>query len=276
MAPFPDERDVRELYVDEGVFSVRAPNPYAGTLAFRVLEPLYQKHGTDLRFIARQCLRRVRPAAPAVLDFGCSTGRLLNAFRLAMPDVDLHGIDIDPQAKTNALPGLQERIVIDDFLQHRFARRFDVITMRFVIEHLLDFAPYIERAVALLEPGGILFLSTPDLDSPQARQLGEKWALINDPKQKIGHLRWFNRGSLQFLARRFGLQMEKCVNRGEVIWHLPRPLQALLRKVLGADPVSGRHIKRYTPRILNATFIDGVLAQTLSCGDGLYAFLRKP
>jgi tRNA(Met) C34 N-acetyltransferase TmcA len=147
--------------------------------------------------------------------------------------------------------------------------------MRFVIEHLLDFRAYVARAVEVLKPGGVLFISTPDIDSAQARQLKEKWQLINDPKQKIGHLRWFNRQSLSFLAKEFGLRVEKCLNRGEMIYHLPLFAQRPLRKVLGTDPVSGRYIKYYTPRIMNATFLDGVLSHTLSYGDGVYVFMRK-
>jgi 2-polyprenyl-3-methyl-5-hydroxy-6-metoxy-1,4-benzoquinol methylase len=278
MDPFPTQRDIEELYVQQGVFSTRAPNPYVNRLAFRFLEPLYQRYGTDLRFIAKQCLARVPTRRPAVLDVGSSTGRLLNAFKLAAPELevtDLTGIDIDPNAKAKAISYLRDRIVIGDFLQHRFERQFNVVTMRFVIEHLLDFRSYILRAVELLAPGGVLFLSTPDMDSRQARQLGERWQLVNDPRQKIGHLRWFNRKSLHFLAAEFGLRIERCLNRGEFLYHLPAFAQRVLRSVLGTDAVSGRFIRYYPLRILNATFLDGVLAQTFSYGDGLYAFLKK-
>jgi SAM-dependent methyltransferase len=278
MDPFPTFRDIEELYVKEGVFSVRSANPYAHTWSFRFLEPLYQKYGTDLRFIAKQCLKLVPNQRPAVLDIGCSTGRLLNAFNHAATEMEvssLTGIDIDPNAKSNAIPYLRDRIVIGDFLQHRFERQFDIVSMRYVIEHLLDFRAYVARAVSILKPGGILFISTPDIDSAQARQLKDEWKLINDPRQKIGHLRWFNRRSMDFLANEFGLQMEKCTNRGEMIYHLPLSVQRVLRKLLGTDAASGRFISHYTLRIINATVFDGVLSHTLNYGDGLYAFLRK-
>jgi 2-polyprenyl-3-methyl-5-hydroxy-6-metoxy-1,4-benzoquinol methylase len=276
MYPFPTYGDIEELYIKEGVFSVQRPNPYQGSLSFRVLEPLYQKYGTDLRFIARQCLN----LAPnkRVLDIGCSIGRLLNSFRLVDPEMDLsdlNGIDIDPSAKQNAIPYLKDRIIIGDFVEHEFDQKFDVITMRFVIEHLLDFNAYLARVIRILNPGGILFISSPDIGSAQARLLRDKWQLINDPAQKIGHLRWFNRESIGFLARKYGLRIERCINRGEMIYHLPVPVQSLLRKVLGTEPESGRFIKHYTPRIINATLFDGVLAQTFSYGDGIYAFMRK-
>src|SRR6266566_3038060 len=101
MNPFPTYGDIEELYVKENVFSRRRTNPFEGSLSFRLLEPLYQKYGTDLRFIAGQCLNLV-PGAQRVLDIGCSTGRLLDSFRLVDPELkldDLTGIDIDPVAK---------------------------------------------------------------------------------------------------------------------------------------------------------------------------------
>ena len=278
MHPFPTQRDVEELYVKEGVFSVQRPNPYQDFLSFRYLEPLYQKYGTDLRFIAKQC-SKLAGREMQVLDIGCSVGRILNAFRQVNPEMELTaltGIDIDPNAKNNAIPYLRDRIIIGDFLTYDFGKRFDVITMRFVIEHLLDFKAYLARAIELLKPGGVLFFSTPDIESSQARLLKDKWKLVNDPDQKIGHVHWFNRQAIEFLAKKFGLRLEKCVNRGEFVYSLPVPVQGLLRKILGTEPESGRFIRRYTPRIINATLFDGVLSQTLSCGDGLYAFLRKP
>jgi 2-polyprenyl-3-methyl-5-hydroxy-6-metoxy-1,4-benzoquinol methylase len=277
MHPFPTYSDIEELYIKEGVFSVQRANPYQRALSFRLLEPLYQKYGTDLRFIARQC-SHLAPRNKRVLDIGCSIGRLLNAFRLVDPEMELSnltGIDIDPSAEQNAIPYLKDRIIIGDFPRYEFDEKFDVITMRFVIEHLLDFNVYLTKAIQILKPGGLLFISSPDIGSAQARLLQDKWKLINDPAQKIGHLRWFNRKSIEFLARRYGLRIEHCINRGEMIYHLPVPVQGLLRRVLGTEPESGRFIRHYTPRIINATLFDGVLAQTLSYGDGIYAFMRK-
>src|SRR6266513_659466 len=59
MHPFPTYIDIEELYIKEGVFSVQRPNPYQASFSFRFLEPLYQKYGTDLRFIAGQCSKLV-------------------------------------------------------------------------------------------------------------------------------------------------------------------------------------------------------------------------
>ena len=70
--------------------------------------------------------------------------------------------------------------------------------------------------------------------------------------------------------------MERCSNRGQFLYHLPLPMQSLLRKLLGKEPDTNRFIRYYTPRIIYATLFDGLLSQFLSLGDGIYAFTRKP
>ncbi len=275
--PFPTERDIEELYIKEGVFSNVVPNPYQKNPLFNFLEPIYQKYGNDLYFIASQCWK-LTTGNRRVLDVGSGVGRLLTWFA-QMPGCDLQnicGIDIDPRAKTNALPVVRDRIVIDDFLNYAFKEQFDIITMRFVIEHLLDFKVYLNRVLELLKPGGVLFFSTPDIDSAQAKLLKENWNLVNDPFQRIGHLRWFNRKSVHYLADQGELRIEKYTNRGQFIFHLPLSIQKLLRRGLGTEPQTNRFIRYYTVRILYATLFDGVLSQFLGWGDGLYVFMRKP
>src|SRR5262245_15829759 len=52
---------------------------------------------------------------------------------------------------------------------------FAVVTAFDVIEHVSDPVGFLRRAVATLEPGGVFFLSTPDVESPTARLFGRRW-----------------------------------------------------------------------------------------------------
>lgn len=272
--PFPDHQDLEEIYLKERTFSKPYLNPYRKTAAFKILEPFYQRWGLDDLFVAKQCLSMVPKKSRRILDIGCSTGQLLSTF-CKFPGVKVKGIDVDPDSKHNADIKLKDKIFIDNFLSHEFNEKFEIITLRFVIEHLPDFKEYINKAVSLLEDSGILFISTPDIDSPKAKILKDNWKLVNDPNQKIGHIFWFNKKSLTNLASSFNLKLEKCTNRGELIYHFPQRIQCQLKAIFGIDEVSGRFIKNYAPRVVYAALFDGLFSQTFSYGEHLYCFMRK-
>lgn len=275
MNPFPNDRDIQELYVQENVFSQPVSNPYKKRFLFSFLEPLYRKYGADARFIAKTCMKYAK-GAKHLLDIGCSTGTQIKSYLAIAPGLQTIGIDIDPSAKTNATEDVKEMIIIDDFTKHDFGdKQFDVISLKFVIEHLMDFHPYMEKINKLLKPGGLLFMSTPDISSAKALLEMDKWVLINDPVQKIGHLRWFNSKSMQYLAKKYNFEMKKLTNRGELIHHLPGWLQKILYALFGRDATGKRFIKYYPIRVSYAIFYDGILSQKIGYGDSLYAFMVK-
>ena len=281
MTPFPDADDLAELYVEQGVFSAQRPNPNQGKVGFSTLEPLYSRYGAYYHFTAKSCVRSWRSGErrgpPRILDVGCSTGRLLEAFEGIAPEAELHGIDLDPRARERAPARLQPRIrtgAIEDLAEEE---PFDIITLSFIIEHLLDFRPPLRQAVELLAPGGLLFVSTPDLGSAKARQQGAGWRLINDPTGPIGHVWWFDEDALRRLADSLGLSVESIARRGELLFHLPRWMQRGLRRALGTtdSPSGERFIRNYQLRMLWALTLDGVISEWAGYGDCMYGFFRK-
>lgn len=71
------------------------------------------------------------------------------------------------------------------------AESFDVVTLWDVIEHLADPATELQRARALLRPGGWLVIHTMDIDAPIARLMGGRWPWLMDM-----HLYYFSRDTL--------------------------------------------------------------------------------
>jgi len=280
MDPTATQQDLDEIYLEHSVFSTAFDNPNIGRFLFRQLERLYAKYGLYYHFVAKRCLHFLSSSdeRPSILDIGCSTGRLLAAFRTLRPDAHLRGIDIDPNAPAQAPPSLRDHIMTADALTFDQDAPCDIITMCFIIEHLLDFQSVMARAARLLRPGGILCLSTPDLDSAHARQMKARWRLLNDPHQRLGHLCWFNRRSITRLARQHGLEILDLRNRGGLLHHLPLWLQRFMLTLLGTFPApSGvRFIRNYQLRMCWAIVLDGLLSQRLGYGDSLFVFLRKP
>lgn len=89
-------------------------------------------------------------------------------------------------------------------------KRFDVIEMGFVLEHVGDPALVVRRFAQLLKPGGVICAAVPNALSMH-RVLGARAGLLADPYAlndwdlKLGHKRYFDRQSFRALFEGLGL-----------------------------------------------------------------------
>ena len=81
-------------------------------------------------------------------------------------------------------------------------RRFDVITMWDVIEHLDDPAAEVAKARELLSQGGIMAIHTMDVDSLVARIMGSHWPWLMDM-----HIHYFSQVTMKRLLEDHGLEV---------------------------------------------------------------------
>jgi ubiquinone/menaquinone biosynthesis C-methylase UbiE len=279
MEPYPSQEDIKEIYIQERIFSKPIENPNIGKFLSTWLENLYAIYGSYYPYIAKECMNQIvnKNKPLKILDVGCSTGKLMYEFYKIDTSNEIMGIDIDPDAKEKSIPEVKDNILVGNFVDFPFSDgQFDIVTLCFVIEHLLNIKPYIEKAIKVLKPGGLLFISTPDILSAKAVQMKDKWRLLNDESFKTGHVNWFNRQAIGNLAKVYKLELLKYRNRGEFLYHLPVTVQHLLKKVLGTipSPSGERFIRLYQIRVPYAIIFDGLLAQTFGWGDTIYAFLQ--
>ena len=139
------------------------------------------------------------------LDFGCGAGGFLKYLReretLAGRPLALTGHDVGSYA---ALLQMQDnfRILDLDGLSREADARFDIISMIEVIEHLPHPGLAMALIARLLKPGGLLLLTTGNLDSPVARRHGIHYRYC---APEI-HVSLFNPRALASLYRRHGLE----------------------------------------------------------------------
>lgn len=142
-----------------------------------------------------------------VLDVGAGSGKLVRCLRDR--GVDAHGIEPsralferflagDPAFSCETIEGVAAR-----------PATFQIVTAFDVIEHVPDPVSFLRDIAAVLERGGVLFLSTPDVESLTARLFGRRWHFYYRY-----HLSYFGPRTLARAASPLGLRSIACSHRG--------------------------------------------------------------
>jgi 2-polyprenyl-3-methyl-5-hydroxy-6-metoxy-1,4-benzoquinol methylase len=158
---------------------------------------------------AAQLERHARQRRGRLLDVGCSAGSFMSAAR--DKGWDTYGIDISAGAVDHAAHafGLQVGVATLDAAPF-IDGSFSVVTMFEYIEHLLDPAAALRGAWRLLEPGGLLVLTTPNVDGFVPRTtyqlLGRTIGAWEHPTPPH-HLYQFSRRTLAALLRKSGFEV---------------------------------------------------------------------
>ncbi|MEI9475111.1 MAG: class I SAM-dependent methyltransferase [Deltaproteobacteria bacterium] len=152
---------------------------------------------------------KIGPAKGRMLDVGCGTGIFLKA---ASPFYECSGLDVSGYATEFAVKRLgvdARKGTIFDFSFE--PKSIDVITMWDVIEHVRDPDSYIRKISDIIAPGGLLVLSTGNVDSLMFRIQRSNWHLLIPPQ----HLFYFNKSSITFLLAKHEFNIVKVEHRGQ-------------------------------------------------------------
>jgi SAM-dependent methyltransferase len=134
---------------------------------------------------------------------GCHTGLFLSALPSAWTRLGIESaLAPAAAAKARGVRIISDRI---ETVTTEWQGRCDVVTLFDVLEHLPDPADAIARAKDLLRPGGLLLVSSADMDRWTWRWgRGRHWYL-----QTPQHLSIISRPFLAWAARRHGLRLER-------------------------------------------------------------------
>jgi SAM-dependent methyltransferase len=151
-----------------------------------------------VRFVRELRLFRAYCPGGTVLDVGCSTGAFLYQLQRRFPgDYAVVGHDVGDAVLDYAQSrGIE--VLRDRFLEYGFGeRRFEAVTFWAVLEHLAEPARYLNKAAAVLKPGGMCFVLVPNLGSLAMRLLGPRYRYVLPD-----HVNYFSADTLQSLVGR--------------------------------------------------------------------------
>ena len=155
----------------------------------------YVAEGPELRENFRRridTLLRYQPVEERrrLLEIGAAYGFFLDEVRSSYEQVS--GVDISEAAAEFARTQLGVDVVAADYLGQELPEQVDALCMWDTIEHLSRPRDFIEKAGRDVRAGGLLALTTGDIDSLNARMRGRRWRMIHPPT----HLHYFSRRTL--------------------------------------------------------------------------------
>jgi SAM-dependent methyltransferase len=169
----------------------------------------------------------------------------------------VRGVEPSPPAARHAREDLGLEISPEPFSQLPVdPESVDCVVMWDVIEHLPDPRATVETAYRWLRPGGILALSTGDVESLTARLHGRDWSLLTPP----WHQFFFSRRTLRALLEDVGFTIVRVGGDGNV----------------AVDAISSRpRVPQPVARVLRSRPVT-TLARKLGAGGIMFVFARKP
>lgn len=147
-------------------------------------------------------MSRYNPRRGALLEVGCAYGLFLDEARPHFQRVE--GIDISAAPVAYARDKLGLDAKEGEFLTANYeGKTFDVVCLWDTVEHLPSPEEYLGKAAGLLGEGGMVFLTTGDIGSLNARWKGAGWRQIHPPS----HLHYFSRRTITVLLERLGFEV---------------------------------------------------------------------
>ena len=198
------------------------------------------------------------PAKGRVLDFGCGKGAFLVRFQRQYPGWELAGCDVSERYRPFVEPvtGPGRFAVTSLDRAEAPGTGFDLVTMFFVAEHLVEPAAALARVASWLAPSGLLYLTVPNVMTNTID------AFLAD------HLSHFSSLSLAALVHRAGLRPLVISEHHQL---------GQLTLMAAADPAVTRRPPTRLGGDLVAGYVEAIragVARWADCGARVEAFLN--
>lgn len=170
-----------------------------------------------------------------LLDVGAGIGVLLNQAKKR--GWDPYGIDIKRDSINFAKNQYSVNVDVATLESAGFENNFfDAIVMNDLIEHVPNPITTLKIANKLLKSDGLIFLSTPNIESLMAKIFGTRWLHLK-PNE---HIYYFSPTTMNLILEEAGFKMIYCRSFGRV-----RSLDTILSKIQTYSPLPYKLISKF-------------------------------
>lgn len=179
-----------------------------------------QRHKLRFRFIQKY------QRAGSLFDLGAGWGH----FMLAGKELgyQVYGIEIAEQPYQYCVNDLKLPVDHIDFFKMDESKKFDVITMWDVLEHIDRADDFLDKCSKLSPKGGYLFLQVPQIDSYFAKKHKDNWKMMG-----LDHVNYFSRKTITRILADHGYEVVEIKSSFEIKLFLMYTLLPLIKKLKG-------------------------------------------
>ncbi len=134
-----------------------------------------------------------------VLDIGCGTGDFL---KYGIQNNKVNGVGIEPNEKAREI-SKTKKIEVYNTIGEIKNKKFDVISLWHVLEHVKDIDDYFTFFKDHLKDDGLLIIAVPNFNSYDATFYKEHWAAWDVPR----HLWHFSKKAISIIAKKHDFKL---------------------------------------------------------------------
>lgn len=181
-----------------------------------------QRHKLRLKFIKKY------KSGGDLFDLGSGWGH----FMLAGIEMgyNVSGIEISEQPYLFCKNDLKLPVEHIDFFDMSENKKFDVITMWDVLEHIDKADTFIEKCSRLTKPDGIIVIQVPQIDSYFAKKYKDNWKMMG-----LDHVNYFGKKTITMLLEKHGYKVEKIKSSFELKLFIMYTILPLLKRLKGSS-----------------------------------------
>jgi len=179
-----------------------------------------QRHKLRFKFIQRFI------KSGKLFDLGAGWGH----FMLAGKELgyEVYGIEISEQPYLYCVNDLKLPVDHIDFFEMDESKKFDIITMWDVLEHIDKAGEFLQKCAALTNPGGYLFLQVPQIDSYFAKKHKDSWKMMG-----LDHVNYFSKKTITQILNKHGYEVLKIKSSFEIKLFIMYTLLPLIKRFKG-------------------------------------------
>ena len=158
-----------------------------------------------------------------LFDLGAGWGH----FMLAGKELgyDVYGVEISEQPYLYCVNDLKLPVDHIDFFEMDESKKFDIITMWDVLEHIDKADEFLAKCSKLTKPDGYLFLQVPQIDSYFAKRHKDNWKMMG-----LDHVNYFGKQTITKILERNGYEVVKIKSSFEIKLFIMYTLLPLIKK----------------------------------------------